>query len=172
MAKIPWAMRNLNNVMLVMVDLEKTTTRNKKKKGKAASWLVYGTFNAAAALHSDVQWRSGWPEEGRFSGKTSRISITTTKNNLYINPEGIYCRFTVLYLNGGCAGWRLRGLRQSKRPGWSELSSITLHEMRHRDPVFPFAPLGSPRTDGSAHWPSGKECFLRVNANASACVGN
>lgn len=72
-------MRNLNNVMLVMVDLEKTTTRNKKKKEKAASWLVYGTFNAAAALHSDVERRSGWPEEGRFSGKTSRISITTTQ---------------------------------------------------------------------------------------------
>lgn len=97
-------MRNLNNAM---VDLEKTTTRNKKKKGKAAGWLVYGTFNAAAALHSDVEWRSGWPEEGRFSGKTSRISITTTKNNLHINPEGIYCRFTVLYLNGGVLveGW-------------------------------------------------------------------
>lgn len=55
-----------------------------EKKGKAASWLVNGTFNAAAALHSDVEWRSGWPEEGRFSGKTSR--------NLEINPEGIYRR--------------------------------------------------------------------------------
>lgn len=79
-------MRNLNNVMLVMVDLEKTTTRNKKKKGKAASWLVYGTFNAAAALHSDVERRSGWPEEGRFSGKTSRISITTTKKQPVQKP--------------------------------------------------------------------------------------
>lgn len=52
-------------------------------------------------------------------------------------------------------GCRLSGLRQSKRPEWSEpsSSSITLYEMRHRDSVSPFTIIGSPLTDCSPHWP-------------------
>lgn len=38
-----------------------------KGKNTPASWLVYGTFNAAAARHSDAEWSSRWPEEGHSS---------------------------------------------------------------------------------------------------------
>lgn len=51
-----------------------------------------------------IQMLSGGAGDRRrdaFQGKPRAFLSRPQKNNLYKNPEGIYCRFTVLYLNGG-----------------------------------------------------------------------
>lgn len=66
-----------------------------------------------------------------------------------------------IYLGKGCPGFRLGVLLQSRRPGWTEPSSITLCEMRHRDPVFPLPHIGSTLTDCPPFWPFHQVRFLR-----------
>lgn len=74
---IQWLDGNLSTLVLLIHRLH-------LKGGKAAaSWLVYGTFNAAAAVHSDAEWSSGWPEEGRFSRKTTSHLYS---NRIFLNP--------------------------------------------------------------------------------------